>query len=94
MKCALVVLGLLALPACARPSEGIVRDQAAVAFSCAEYALEVQEIGPDVYRATGCGMETIYACHPVRPRSSGTPAPDDLADTAPSPAMVCSRKPL
>jgi hypothetical protein len=94
MKSALVVLGILALPACGRPAEGIVRDQAAAAFSCAEYALEVQEIGPDVYRAAGCGMEQIYACRLVRARNSGTPAPDDLADTAPASVMVCGRKPL
>jgi len=68
--------------------------QAAAAFSCAEYALEVEEIGPDVYRASGCGMQQIYACRPVQHPSSGTPAPDDLTDTAPPPVMVCGRKPL
>ena len=92
MKAALAVLGLLSLTGCVRASESVVREQAATAFSCADYALHVEEVGPDLYRASGCGRQGIYACHPV---TSGEPAPpvegDDVADSA-SEAIVCQRR--
>ena len=100
MKVALVAFGLLGLAGCARATEGMVRDQAASTFACADYALQVEEVGPDVYRASGCGQELIYACRPAAParrvgapptdpRSRGT---DDFADIGEAPVMVCARR--
>ena len=93
MKVAVVAFGLVSLAGCVRPTEGWVREQAAAAFSCADYALHVEEVGPEVYRASGCGRELIYACRPV---TSGEPArpsdPDEVADTA-AHAMVCAQRP-
>lgn len=86
MKTAIVVLGLSLVAGCVRVTEGAVRDQAASDFACADYALTVVEIGPDVYRATGCGQELIYACRSERP--SAQHEPDDISDRA---VMVCAR---
>jgi hypothetical protein len=101
MKVAALALGLLALSAgagCFRAGEGIVRVQAAAAFSCADYALDVQEVGPEVYRASGCGQELIYACQPIDRRPGhGRARPvdgEDVADTASDPVLVCARRPL
>jgi hypothetical protein len=87
MKGALVVLGLLGAAGCVRPAEGVVRDQAAAAFACADYAMQVEEVGPDEYRASGCGQELIYACKPSAPRQAGDA---EFGDEA---AMVCTRRP-
>jgi hypothetical protein len=93
VKAAVAVVGSLALAGCARAAEGVVRDQAAAAFSCAEYALHVEEVGPDLYWASGCGRELIYACRPV---TSGQPAPpldaDEVANAG-SEAVVCTHQP-
>jgi hypothetical protein len=92
MKAALAALGSLALAGCARAAEGVVRDQAAAAFSCADYALQVEEVGPDVYRASGCGRELIYACRPVTSGQAALPAdPDEVADSG-SEAVICTRQ--
>jgi hypothetical protein len=92
MKVAVAALGSLALAGCARAAEGVVRDQAAAAFSCADYALHVEEVGPDVYRASGCGRELIYACRPVTSGQAAPPAdPDEVADSAIE-AVVCTHE--
>src|SRR5580700_11296339 len=75
----LPVIGLAGLAGCARASETVVREQAAAEFACADYALEVQEVGPEEYRASGCGRELIYACH--RPQR-GTPSASAASDPA------------
>lgn len=62
MRLVLASLGLLSLAGCVRDTEAVVRDQAAATFRCADYALRVEEVGPDVYRASGCGQALIYAC--------------------------------
>jgi hypothetical protein len=62
MKLALAAIGLLGCVGCVRVAETTVREQAANDFACADYALSVVEVGPDVYRASGCGQELIYAC--------------------------------
>ena len=80
------LLGLLPLSACVRVSETTVREKAANEFACAHYALTVVEVGPDVYRATGCGQELIYACQPTRPL-----APDDESDFSDQAVMSCTR---
>lgn len=67
MKVAAAAFGLLSLTSCVRAAESVVREQAATAFACADYALHVEEVGPDVYRAAGCGQELIYACRPTAP---------------------------
>jgi hypothetical protein len=72
MKVALLAIGLLGAAGCARPAESKVRDQAAAAFDCADYALHVEEVGPDEYRASGCGQELIYACTSTTPRDAAT----------------------
>lgn len=106
MRIALAAFGLFALAGCARATEGMVREQAASQFSCADYALHVQEVGPDVYRASGCGQELIYACQPVTmgtsPPNPAAPKrgaharrgadPDEVADTGHDAAMVCARR--
>lgn len=97
MKAALAVFALLSGTGCARASESIVRSQAASAFSCADYALTVVEVGPDVYRATGCGQELIYACQPTRPAPAHRGQPAEVADRGPDvgdeAAMACARTP-
>ncbi|APR86969.1 hypothetical protein A7982_12318 [Minicystis rosea] len=87
MKVAVAAFGLLAvlpLSACVRVAETTVRERAANEFACAHYALTVTEVGPDVYRATGCGQELIYACQPTRPQAED----GDFSDQA---VMVCER---
>ncbi len=97
MKVALAAFGLLGLAGCVRATEGMVREQAASTFACADYALQVEEVGPDVYRASGCGQELIYACHPTAPRAvpAATPAgpPEEVADIGDAPVMECARRP-
>ena len=66
MRIALLALVLLAPLGCARAGETLVRDQAAHEFACADFALTVVEVGPEVYRASGCGQELIYACETAR----------------------------
>jgi hypothetical protein len=88
----------VALAGCVHGAEGIVRERAATEFACADYALEVEEVGPEVYRASGCGQEVIYACRPAKSvriaRADGAePTADDFADTAAEPTMVCARRP-
>jgi hypothetical protein len=93
MKVAVAAFGLLALTGCVRASESVVREQAASAFACADYALDVEEVGPDVYRAAGCGQELIYACHPTvthSPAVSGARADADVRDDA---VIACERRP-
>lgn len=79
MRIALSALVLLAPLGCARVGETMVRDRAAHEFACADYALTVVEVGPEVYRATGCGQELIYACETAR------------AEDAEEPITVCDR---
>ncbi len=94
MKVALAALGLLGLTGCVRATEGMVREQAASAFACADYALQVEEVGPDVYRAAGCGQELIYACHPTAPAPrSAAPVTEEAADIGDAPVMECARRP-
>jgi hypothetical protein len=103
MRIVIAVLGLLAGAGCVRASEGTVREMAGNAFNCADYALSVVEIGPDIYRASGCGQELIYACAPVSPgraaavRAARGDAPEEgaheIADAAEEPVMQCSRRP-
>jgi hypothetical protein len=83
---------------CVRASESVVREKAAAAFSCAEYALDVEEIGPEEYRASGCGRELIYACHrPLRggtsSPSAGEPAQEGELGNAGDEPTECSRRP-
>ena len=76
----LLAIGLVSLAGCARASETVVREQAAAEFACADYALEVQEVGPEEYRASGCGRELIYACHrPLRGTLSASTAGEPAA---------------
>jgi hypothetical protein len=84
--------GLLALTGCVRAAEGVVRDQAASAFACADYALHVEEVGPDVYRAAGCGQELIYACHPTAPSSPQAARGGEVADVGDDAVMECERR--
>jgi hypothetical protein len=109
MKAALATSGLAAfgalaaLAGCVRASEGMVREQAAAAFRCADYALQVEEVAPEVYRASGCGQELIYACHaaaPPRraPARASLPSPEgetaeEVADVGDDAVMVCARRP-
>jgi hypothetical protein len=83
----LAPLALFALAGCVRNAEGIVREQAASAFRCADYALHVEEVGPDVYRAAGCGQELIYAC------KAAAPQPGRVADVDDDAVMECARRP-
>lgn len=85
MKVAVAAFGLVCCAGCVRMTEGAVRDKAAAEFACADYALTVVEVGPDVYRASGCGQELIYACRPTRPATHDA---DDFGDEA---VMVCAR---
>ncbi len=92
------LVAALALAGCVRPAESVVREQAAAAFTCADYALHVEEVGPDVYRASGCGQELIYACQPSAPRGHAQ-TPDqaepreEVADVGAESAMECARRP-
>jgi hypothetical protein len=88
MRVALAAFGLVVLAGCVRASEGTVREKAASDFACADYALTVVEVGPDVYRASGCGQELIYACHPSRP-----PPGHDADDASDQAVIVCARTP-
>jgi hypothetical protein len=92
MKVALAAFGLLGLAGCVRATEGMVREQAASAFACADYALQVEEVGPDVYRASGCGQELIYACRPTAPPPAD-PRSQEVADIGDAPVMECARRP-
>jgi hypothetical protein len=89
MKVAVAAFGLVALSGCVRASESVVRQQAASTFACADYALNVEEVGPDVYRAAGCGQELIYACHPTAP-PAGAGASAEIGDDA---VIACERRP-
>jgi hypothetical protein len=89
--------GIVLLAGCVRGTEGLVRDRAALDFACADYALHVEEVGPDVYRASGCGQELIYACRPIAVRrhahgAAAPPSEDEFTDTAEEPAMECARR--
>ncbi|MFT3769106.1 MAG: hypothetical protein QM820_27005 [Minicystis sp.] len=86
MRVAVAAFGLLGLTGCVRVAETTVREQAASAFACADYALTVVEVGPDVYRATGCGQELIYACRTTKPAAHHDE--DDVGDQA---VMSCER---
>jgi hypothetical protein len=93
MRFALLALGLLGAAGCARPAEGVVRDQAAAAFACADYALHVEEIGPDEYRASGCGQELIYACKPSAPHRTAHAGAGSSGDVGDEAVMECARRP-
>jgi hypothetical protein len=104
MRYAVLALGLSGLAGCVRASEGVVREQAAAAFACAEYALEVEEVGPDEYRASGCGQALIYTCHRaetvphvsqhVSGQASDTEdATPEVGNAGPEEARVCTRRP-
>ncbi len=67
-----------------------------------DYALHVEEVSPDVYRASGCGQELIYACRPTARRGhrhagageQAFPAePTEVADTGAESVMECARRP-
>jgi len=91
MKVAIAAFGLLGWVACAgcvRVAETTVREQAAEDFACMDYALSVEEVGPEVYRASGCGQELIYACRATRPRVHRELVADDVGD---EPVMSCAR---
>jgi hypothetical protein len=103
MRVVVAVFGILAGAGCVRASESTVREIAGQAFNCADYALSVVEVGPDVYRASGCGQEVIYACAPasahrtaaVRAAQNDAPqeAQHESADAPEEPVMQCSRRP-
>lgn len=101
MRSVVLAVGLLGVTGCVRASEGLVREQAAAAFACADYALNVEEVGPDEYRASGCGQALIYSCHRpwgVEGQVPGQPAaPDEEAaevgNAGPEHAQVCTRVP-
>lgn len=86
MKVAIAAFGLLGFVGCVRVAETTVREQAANDFACAHYALSVVEVGPDVYRASGCGQELIYACRPTRPAAQRED--DDVGNET---VMSCAR---
>lgn len=86
MKVAIAAFGLLGCVGCVRVAETTVREQAAHDFACAHYALSVVEVGPDVYRASGCGQELIYACSPA-PRATSEDA-EEAGEAAP---VSCAR---
>lgn len=89
MKVAVAAFGLflvMSVMGCVRATEGAVRDAAAHDFACADYALTVTEVGPDVFRASGCGQELIYACRASRPAVDREE--DDVGDQS---VMVCAR---
>lgn len=86
MKVAVAAFGLVCLAGCVRVTESAVRDRAAHDFACADYALTVVEVGPDVFRAQGCGQELVYACRPTRP-----PVDHDADDVGDAAVMVCAR---
>lgn len=86
MKVAIAAFGLLGCVGCVRVAETTVREQAASEFACTDYALTVVEVGPDLYRASGCGQEVIYACQPTRPSSQHDD--DDVGDET---VMMCAR---
>jgi len=88
MRIAIAGIALLGSVGCVRVAETTVREKAATDFACADYALTVVEVGPDVYRATGCGQELIYACVSTRPGARDVP--DDFSDDA---VMRCARTP-
>jgi hypothetical protein len=90
----ILILAALSGAGCVRAAEGMVRERAATDFACADYALHVEEVSPDVYRAAGCGRELIYACLPQRTARPKSPAqsPDDFADTASPQGMECHPK--
>jgi hypothetical protein len=107
MRRAVVAVGIIVLAGCVRSTEGLVRERAASEFACADYALEVEEVGPDVYRASGCGQELIYACRPTVATQALREAPlarrrtqrevdaesdDEFSDTAQRPTMECARR--
>jgi len=84
--CALWSLG------CSGVMESKVRTVAAKTFSCADYAVDVTEVGPYLYRAAGCQQELIYACHP----SEGLVEPDpmdEIMGDGTDPVAVCTRRP-
>jgi hypothetical protein len=91
---ALSLLVVVATAGCMRPAEGLVRDRAAADFACADYALHVEEVGPDVYRASGCGRELIYTCLAQRPPRArpAPPGDDDFADTSTPARVDCHAK--
>ena len=82
MRGALAVFGLLCGAGCVRVPEATVRERAAADFSCAHYELTVVEVGPEVYRASGCGQELIYACRSIPPNARSE-----------EPLVVCARTP-
>jgi hypothetical protein len=99
MRRAVVAVGIIVLAGCVRGTEGLVRERAASDFACADYALEVEEVGPDVYRASGCGQELIYACRPavvrrrVHREAEEAESDDEFSDRAQQPPMECARRP-
>jgi hypothetical protein len=86
MKVAIAAFGLLGCVGCVRVGETTVREQASHDFACAHYALSVVEVGPDVYRATGCGQELIYACTPVPAAAS-----EESEEAGEAGAVSCAR---
>jgi hypothetical protein len=102
MKVVVLAFGLFAVTGCVRATEGMVREQAAAAFGCADYALDVEEIGPDEYRAAGCGKELIYACRPTmrvsaagvaQPRRTPAGEPAEVGNVGEESVMECARRP-
>jgi len=79
----------------------VVREQAAHAKAAAAYALVVEEICPDEYRASGCGQALIYTCHrpeAVAQHVSGqtSDAEEDVPEVGnagPVDARECTRRP-
>jgi hypothetical protein len=97
MRHVFAAVGIVWLAGCVRGAEGLVRERAASDFACADYALHVEEVGPDVYRASGCGQELIYACRPARARrhahgEAAAPSEDEFSDAAQEAPMECARR--
>ena len=100
MKLTPFALALLASGGCVRPAERQVREVAVRAFNCADYALSVVEVGPDLFRVTGCGQELIYTCRPATREEAGErqaspdvdrpKGTDDFADRGSDPGVICA----
>lgn len=73
MRVVIAAFGVLGCVGCVRATEGAVRDQAAGDLACIPYALTIVEVGPEVFRASGCGQEVIYTCVQGR-AADGEPA--------------------
>jgi len=68
-----------------------VRTVAARTFQCADYAIEVSEVGPYVYRVSGCHQELVYECQPSEGLLEPEPI-DEIMGDGTDPIAVCTEK--